>query len=250
MRNGLSHPGYSLDSNRIGVVGELAVIAHLRHVLPHGCQINWVGDSAHDPADVLVRLPSGAWVGLEVKTTTPVRWRRHGRIVAADQMYETTAVAYVWCAAERAIRLPQVHLLGWSPTREMRSSWSAAAWTGQRRDWSLLSPQPEGTPRPDEELYRYDLDETDLDDHDMPARQHYGPRDNSDLMADAAGVHAEDGLPPRLPAKGHEDWQEGCKALDGLGSIHELLRVTASLRGVSELPAWLLSYDPGAQEAH
>lgn len=242
LRHGRAHPAYSVDSNRLGVVGELATLAHLRAVLPATWSVDWIGDAPTDPADVLVRLPSGLAVGLEVKTTRGDWWRRHGRIVGADQMYATTARAYVWCVAARAIGLPDVYLLGWSATHEMRSNWSAVTFTGERSTSREQTDQEASGHQPEPAPYRYDVDDVDVDEYELHAAQ----SDRAPAAAEGVALewarNASELTPHSTSAAGVvKPWQEGSEPLEGFGRVRELAKVNAELRAMCELPAWLRS---------
>jgi hypothetical protein len=251
LRHGTAHPAYSVDSNRLGVVGELATLAHLRAVLPGTWSVDWIGDAPVDPADVLVQLPSGLSVGLEVKTTRSDWWRRHGRIVGADQMYATTARAYVWCVAARAIGLPDAYLLGWSATQDMRSNWSAVTFTGARRASGEQTEQEASGYQPEPSPYRYDVDDVDVDEYELHAAQSGGPPDAAEGVALGWARNTSDLTSQGTSSAGvARPWQEGSEPLEGFGKVRELVRVNAELRGMGELPAWLRSQVRVADDPH
>lgn len=242
LRHGTAHPAYSVDSNRLGVVGELATLEHLRAVLPATWSVDWIGDAPTDPADVLVRLPSGLAIGLEVKTTRSDWWRRHGRIVGADQMYATSARAYVWCVAARAIGLPDVYLLGWSVTEEMRCNWSSVTFTGVRSTSRSQTEQQASGHESEPAPYSYDADDVDVDEYELHANRWDRALDAPEGAALEWEMNASQLTSPSASAEGlPSPWQEGSEPLDGFGKVRELAKVNAALRGMGELPDWLRS---------
>lgn len=243
LRHGTARPAYSVDSNRLGIIGELAAVAHLRAVLPPTWSVDWIGDAATDPADVLVREPSGLAVGIEVKTTEDDRWSRQGRIIGADQMYSTTARAYLWCVAPRAIRLPDVYLLGWSATQEMRRTWSSVTFTGVSRTSSEqtdYTDQEASGHHPEPGSYDYDVDDVDVDEYELQATQSDHVRAAPEEPARESGVNASALSVQRASApEVVNTWQEGSQPHAGFGKVRELVKVNAKLRGMDELPTWL-----------
>jgi hypothetical protein len=124
-----------------------------------------VADDPERPSDLEVTTVAGT-IGVEVKSTTYNGWLRHGRCVGADQLYETDAEVYVWCAGPDTSRPAEIHVVGWSTTADVSRGHTAQRYTGQREVPTRLvsAGATAGGPGSDRSP-EYDLDDVGFDEH-------------------------------------------------------------------------------------
>jgi hypothetical protein len=217
---------FLVESNLLGLCGELAVVAFVRSQLPEGWSALHLADSSLTNSDI--SLVSGATtVGLEVKTTHPDRLAAYGRIVDEDQIYSTDADAYVWCVAKRSVRRPTVTILGWSSVGNVRAQWQSPIYTNSRP--VTVDRQP---PETFEDWRESRVDRLDYDDE----------TDDYEYLQSATiprhdtvqSVDAEADVPTQ-PTNPGIAFAEGAQPLPGFVRRQPLARVTAEIRSASQL---------------
>lgn len=127
--------GGSVTEHIAGRLGEWAGITWLSSNVPENWRVDDISDDLTRDGDLLVTTPAGE-IDVEVKTCTQHMWHEHGRAVPRGQMMSTSAWVYLWVVRPEDIRTDHIHLLGWSPTMEMRNNWApqmfGAGTTGER----------------------------------------------------------------------------------------------------------------------
>ncbi|WP_027862122.1 hypothetical protein [Marmoricola sp. URHB0036] len=217
---------FLIESNLLGLCGELAVVAFVRSQLSEGWTALHLADSSSTNSDI--SLVSGATtVGLEVKTTHPDRLAAYGRIVNEDQIYSTDADAYVWCVAKRSVRRPRVTILGWSTVGSVRAHWQSPTYTNSRpvtidrQPWETLEDWREAR------VDRLDYDH-DTDGYEYLQSATIPPHHTVQSVDAEADV-------PAQPTNAGIAFAEGAQPLPGFVRRQPLARVTADIRSVSHL---------------
>lgn len=218
-------------ANLLGVVGELAAMAHLLRTLPPAWRVEWIADAPRPLCDITISPPGGHAYGLEIKTTTKFHWNRHGRTIDLDQLKTTDADAYLWCVVAEPTERPPVHLLGWCPVGEARSAWEEvrfSGWIRPRRQEQTVEPVEPGLVGP---AYTYDSDDYGVDAYEDEAAMYgWEPDPVPEPPApEQENPHVERAADPNV------GWVEGESPLRGYRRPNVICRVTATIQPVPEL---------------
>jgi len=243
LASAISGDGELLRRNVRGVAGEQAVLLWLRDVLGDAIEIRDAADAPDGPSDLEVTTAAGV-LGVEVKTTTYDRWLRFGRAIAAEQVWDTDAEIYVWCAGPDESKPREIHIVGWSTTADVRRDHSEQRFTGTR-DGSMR-PLPVAAPiHPSERVPDYGLDDSDFDEHEWNQSAGLGKGDEGEAI-DNSGmsgpvVRNQDALSTLLTAPA---WREGNEPRPGFGPSKTIVRANAPMRPLTALTAWISQWVP------
>jgi hypothetical protein len=249
LTHGTAHPGYALDSNRLGVVGELATGTCLRQLAPADWDLLWIADRSDSLADIALVLPGGRRVTIEVKTFSPGQWRTHGRVIHSEQASNTDASLYIWCVAPRW-RRPGVHVLGWSSIHEVQTQRKPAEYTGSRDD-RPRRPEPIWQPAPEPLPIQYGLDDYDVDEYEVHGYGWYdqpGTEPTDDEFDSAPEGVVVEWTPSQDEASGPDDWTEGDQPRQGFGPSAPNSKILAPIHPMYELVAWIQDHPPTAAD--
>lgn len=243
--SGISGNAALLRRNIQGVAGEQAVLLWLREVLGDGIEIRDAADDPDGPSDLEVTTAAGV-LGVEVKTTTYHGWLRFGRAIPAEQVWETDAEIYVWCAWPDVSKPREIHIVGWSTTADLRRDHSEQRFT-RTRDGSMR-PLPVAAPNhPSERVPDYGLDDSDFDEHEWNQSAGLGKSDEGDPIDNSgmsgAVVGNQDALSTLLTAP---EWQEGNEPRPGFGPSKTIVRANAPVRPLTAFHDWLSQWVPDA----
>jgi hypothetical protein len=234
--------GELLRRNILGLAGEQAVLQWLRTVMPEGVEVRDTAEAPDHQSDVEVTTQAGV-LGIEVKTTTYDAWLSHGRSVPADQLYETDAEIYVWCAGPNARSPREVYIVGWSTTTDIRRDHHEQRYTGAHG----------GTPRPPaklptsyspDPLPEYGLDDSGFDEHEWRQMTALRDVDTTDAIED--WDESEPGRPGGALATllSAPQWREGTDPRPGFGPSNAIVRANATVRPLVTLDDWITQWRP------
>ena len=228
--------------NVLGVLGEQAALRWLQGELGDDASVRDSADSSDGPSDLEVTSSAGV-LGIEVKTTTYDRWLRHGRLVPEDQLYDTDAEVYVWCAGPNTHTPTEIHLVGWCTAERARSERSTQLFTGIRAAYTRATPAG-GMPSAHEAAPAYDLTDPVFDDYEW--QQTAAARDISTVShPDPPDDWAETPhLDPLATLTTAPMWLEGTDPRPGFGPAQAVVRVTARVRPLASLPEWIRNWEP------
>lgn len=241
----VSGGGELLRRNVRGVAGEQAVLFWLRDVLGDAIEVRDAADAPDGPSDLEVTTEAGV-LGVEVKTTTYERWLRFGRAISAEQVWDTDAEVYFWCAGPDVSKPREIHIVGWSTTADVRRDHSEQRFTGTR-DGSMR-PLPVAAPmHPSERVPGYGLDDSDFDEHEWNQSAGLGKVGEADAIddSDRSGpvVRHQDALSALLAVP---EWREGNEPRPGFGPGKTIVRANALVRPLTSLTDWISQWVPNA----
>lgn len=234
--------GELLRRNIRGVAGEQAVLRWLRVVLGDAVLIRDAADAADGPSDLEVTTSTGV-LGIEVKTTTYDGWLRHGRSITENQLFDTDAEVYVWCAGPDELKPREVYVIGWSTTADVRREASEQRYTGHR-DGSMRPAPVSDAKHLNERVPEYGVDDSGFDEHEW--YQSVGLREVDDANTDESPDVREpvthlDALSTLLRTP---EWCEGNEPRPGFGPSKAIVRANAAVRQLAALVAWIGAWEP------
>lgn len=234
-----------LRRNVRGVAGEQAVLLWLRDVLGDAVEIRDAADAADGPSDLEVTTAAGV-LGIEVKTTTYDGWLRYGRSISAEQVWDTDAEIYVWCAGPDVSKPREIHIVGWSTTDDVRRDHSEQRFTGAR-DGSMRPIPVAASMHTSEPVPEYGLDDSDFDEHEWYQSAGLGKGHEADVIDDpdmsASVVRHQDA---RLALLTAPEWREGSEPRPGFGPSNAIVRANAPVRSLTALADWIADWTPEA----
>lgn len=226
--------GEELRRHVLGVTGEQSVLLWLRATMGDQIEVLYVADQSDTPSDLRVVTSQGA-IGIEVKTTIYDGWKRFGRSVPEEQLWTTDAQAYVWCVGPASSKPEQIHIVGWSATKDVRQQHTAQRYTGARGGMRG-QPNLPSVPTVRNDGPQYDFDDVGFDEvewHQTPGMRE--PEERSEWLL----LHEPASDPASVSWLVDHAWQEGREPRPGIGSGTPTVAVTAPVRPLAELIQWI-----------
>ena len=241
----ISGDGELLRRNVRGVAGEQAVLLWLRDVLGDAVEVRDAADAADGPSDLEVTTAAGV-LGIEVKTTTYDGWLRYGRSINAEQVWETDAEIYVWCAGPNMSKPREIHIVGWSTTDDVRRDHSEQRFTGARGGSRRPIPVASSM-HPRERVPQYGPDDSDFDEHEWYQSAGLEEGHEADVIDDPdMSVSVERHQDALLTLLTAPEWREGSEPRPGFGPSSAIVRANAPVRPLADLGDWIANWTPKA----
>lgn len=218
----------------LGALGEHATLTWLQNAIGDNYLVRDVSLSAATGSDLEIVTPDRR-IGIEVKTTTYSHWVQHGRSISEDQLWNTDADIYIWCAGPWDAKPTEAWVVGWSTTADVRRDSTPQLYANSsspRLQRDPVGPLPQQPVMP-----AYDLDDYDFDEPEWHQRDHRTDlREAGDLPTTPADLSNKAALAKLLEPPG---WVGGVQPRPGFGSISARVRPNAAVRPLPELLGWL-----------